>query len=109
LVALGGAALRALLPVARGFVAVGLVDLVATHRVPPVMLGAAALLAAGVLTRLTAFAAAVVLTFLLDGAMLPLSIYLALLLLLLAGPGRGALWDPERRWLMVRPGDARAG
>jgi CDP-diacylglycerol--glycerol-3-phosphate 3-phosphatidyltransferase len=93
------------LPVLRVAVAAALLVMVVRGLLPPVVLAAAALLAAGILTRLTAFAAGIALCGLLaPGAALPWAAYLATMLLLMAGGGRGALWDPEKRWLFARPG-----
>jgi CDP-diacylglycerol--glycerol-3-phosphate 3-phosphatidyltransferase len=102
----GGRVLLALaLPVVRALVAGALVALVAGRQLPPIALAAAALLAAGVLTRLTAFATAIALCSMLPGgAALPLGTYLATMLLLLAGGGRGMLWNPEDRWLFMKAG-----
>jgi len=106
------AALRALLgvllPALRGAAATGIVALVVEARLAPAMLLGAALLAAGVLTRLTAFASAAGLTLILgDGAALPMATYLGTLVLLLAGGGRAVLWNPEDRWLFMRAGSPR--
>lgn len=104
------ALLRALLPAVRAGVAGALMALVSQGTLSPVVLAPAALIAAGAITRLAAFAAAVALTLTLAApttGLLPLATYLPTLLLLLAGGGRAALWNPEDRWLLVRPGDRR--
>jgi CDP-diacylglycerol--glycerol-3-phosphate 3-phosphatidyltransferase len=96
------------LPVLRALAAAGILALVIAGRTTPLVLLGAALLAAGVVTRLTAFATAAVLTLSLgDGAVLPLATYLTTLLLLLAGGGRAVLWNPEDRWLVMRAGTPR--
>jgi CDP-diacylglycerol--glycerol-3-phosphate 3-phosphatidyltransferase len=106
--ALGRAFLGLLLPLLRVAAPAGLVGLVMTGRLNPALLVAAALLLAGILTRLIAFAAAVALTLILpDQGALAMVTFLVILPLLLAGGGRGALWDPEERWLLVRPGTPR--
>jgi len=112
----GAGALRAgrrwlglVLPGLRALVTAGLVALVAAGRISPLVLVAAALLAAGVLTRLTAFATAAALTTILgDGSAFPLAVYLMTLLLLLAGGGRGVLWNPEDRWMVMKAGARRS-
>ena len=97
------------LPVVRAIAAALLVLLVVDGRLPPLLLGAAALLAAGVLTRLVAFAASVALARMLPGGeALPLVAYFATMALLLAGGGRAVLWNPEDRWLFTRAGPGRA-
>jgi hypothetical protein len=66
------------------------------------------MLAGGILTRSTAFLAAAFLTLTLGrGEVLPLLTYLVTLFLLLAGGGRGVLWNPEDRWLFTRAGTPR--
>jgi CDP-diacylglycerol--glycerol-3-phosphate 3-phosphatidyltransferase len=93
------------LPLVRGGVAAMLLVLVLRERLPPVGLVGAGLLAAGVLTRLAAFATAIALCRILPGgAPLPLAAYLATMLLLMAGGGRGVLWNPEDRWLLMKAG-----
>jgi CDP-diacylglycerol--glycerol-3-phosphate 3-phosphatidyltransferase len=97
-----------LLPALRGLAAAGIGVLVEGGRLSPALLLAAALLAGGVLTRLTAYVAAAFLTLTLGRhEALPLVIYVATLLLLLAGGGRGVLWNPEDRWLFMRAGTPR--
>jgi CDP-diacylglycerol--glycerol-3-phosphate 3-phosphatidyltransferase len=96
------------LPVLRALVTAGLVALVLAGKITPAILLGAALLAAGVLTRLTAFATAAALTTILGGDGFALAVYLTTLLLLLAGGGRAVLWNPEDRWLVMRAGSRRA-
>jgi CDP-diacylglycerol--glycerol-3-phosphate 3-phosphatidyltransferase len=97
--------LAAGLPLVRGAVAAALLALILRQRLPPLLLGAAALLVAGVLTRLVAFATAIALCLILpDQSPLALVAYLATMLLLMAGGGRGVLWNPEDRWLFMRAG-----
>jgi CDP-diacylglycerol--glycerol-3-phosphate 3-phosphatidyltransferase len=97
------------LPVLRVALAGVLVALVAHGQLPPVALAGAALLAAGVLTRLTAFASAIGLCAILPGGSgLALAAYLAAMMLLMAGGGRAGLWNPEDRWLLMRAGSRPA-
>lgn len=95
------------LPVLRAGVAAALVVLCVRRQLSPPALVAAALLAAGILTRLAAFAAGVALALILPGGPGPLLAYVAALMLLLAGGGRASLWSPEDRWLFARAGAPR--
>jgi hypothetical protein len=107
--ALGRALLAHLLPAARVVAAAGIAALVIERRLDPGWLAAGALIAGGVLTRLSAFAAAAALAWVLphDGSLLTTATFVMTLLPLLAGGGRGVLWSPEDRWLFTRAGAAR--
>jgi CDP-diacylglycerol--glycerol-3-phosphate 3-phosphatidyltransferase len=96
------------LPILRAFATAGIGALVSAGRLPLPLVVPAAMLAGGILTRSTAFLAAAFLTLILvKGDVLPWLTYVATLLLLLAGGGRGALWNPEDRWLSMRAGTPR--
>jgi CDP-diacylglycerol--glycerol-3-phosphate 3-phosphatidyltransferase len=108
-VATGRMVLAHALPAARTLAALGILALVLRHQLAPAWLAAGALLAGGVLTRLCAFAAAVMLAVVLrdDFSLLPTATFAVTLLPLLAGGGRAALWSPEDRWLFARAGAPR--
>jgi CDP-diacylglycerol--glycerol-3-phosphate 3-phosphatidyltransferase len=110
LVAAARSALAVGLPVVRGGVAAAVLGLVLRGELPAVVLVGAGLLAAGLLTRLAAFGTAIALCLVLPGgAALVLGTYLGAMLLLLAGGGRGVLWNPEDRWLVMKAGAPPAG
>jgi hypothetical protein len=107
-VARGRGALARALPAVRLAAATALAALVWRGELGRGLWLAAALLAAGALTRLTAFAAGIALCLLLPGRTgLPLATFLLILPPLLAGGGRGMLWNPEDRWLLTRAGTPR--
>jgi CDP-diacylglycerol--glycerol-3-phosphate 3-phosphatidyltransferase len=108
LVVRGRALLALMLPLVRAAAAAAIASLVWRGELTIGLLIAAALLAAGVLTRLTAFAAGIALAAILPGRTgLPLLAFLLILPPLLAGGGRGMLWNPEDRWLFMRAGTPR--
>jgi CDP-diacylglycerol--glycerol-3-phosphate 3-phosphatidyltransferase len=108
LVAAARRLLATALPVLRVAAAAAIAGLVRRGELAPGLLIASALLAAGVLTRLTAFAAGIAVALILPGRTgLPLLAFLLIMGPLMAGGGRGVLWNPEDRWLFMKAGTPR--
>jgi CDP-diacylglycerol--glycerol-3-phosphate 3-phosphatidyltransferase len=86
----------------------GLGALVGWGALSPLILVLAAFVALGVLTRLSAFAAAVGVALLLSGQPSPIAsvTFTALVALLLTGAGQAALFSPEDRLMLRRAGEA---
>jgi CDP-diacylglycerol---glycerol-3-phosphate 3-phosphatidyltransferase len=103
-----GAALADALPRPLRMVAgAGLAALVGLGALSPLVLPLAVLVALGVLTRVSAFAAAVALAVVLPAhpTVLPLATLTALVTLLMTGAGAAALWSPEDRLMLRRVGE----
>jgi hypothetical protein len=88
----------------------GLLILVSTGPASPALLALAALVALGILTRVSAFVASVALCGLLAQQPSPLSLitFTALVALLLTGAGPVALWSPEDHLFLRRVGERSA-
>jgi hypothetical protein len=87
--------------------AAGLAALAGAGVVDRPVIGCAVLVALGVLTRVTAFAAAVVVAVVLPAqpTVLALLTFTALVTLILTGAGPTALWSPEDRLMLRRAGE----
>jgi CDP-diacylglycerol--glycerol-3-phosphate 3-phosphatidyltransferase len=85
----------------------GLVLLVANGALPRAVLILAALISLGVLTRLTAFGSGIVVAHVLPTHSTPagLATFTLLMLLMLVGAGRLAIWSPEDAWMLRRAGE----
>jgi CDP-diacylglycerol--glycerol-3-phosphate 3-phosphatidyltransferase len=95
----------------RVIAAAGLATLAGSGALPSVLLVAAILVALGVLTRITAFAAAVGVALVLasDPSAAGLVTFTALAALILTGAGPVAMWSPEDRLMLRRAGERPAG
>jgi CDP-diacylglycerol--glycerol-3-phosphate 3-phosphatidyltransferase len=91
--------------------AAGIGFLVWAGTLPVLMLALAAVIAMGVFTRLTSFATGIMVAYLLAVRPLPVALatFTVLMMLMLVGAGRAALFSPEDRWMLRRAGERSQG